>query len=117
MTAPTFVAAGTGATDAAGAWSYTCGAPGAAGRLIIVQMLQDGDTGAAVAVTGATNIEDLAGTDNQWTQGYWDTLTGNQVGNPRVARNKIWLGRSLSPSPPPISGTTRTPPRPHNPPA
>lgn len=68
MAAPTFVAASTGATDAGGAWSYTTAAPGASGRLIIVQVLQDGvSADTAISITSATNCTDLSGTANLFT--------------------------------------------------
>ena len=98
MTAPTFVAASTGATDATGAWVATCHAPGAAGRLIILQVLQDG-SGAAPTFTSATNIEDLTGTDNAWT-----VLGTAVVGTSSEAKHHLWVGRSLSTSAPTFTG-------------
>lgn len=106
---PTWVASSTGATDAGGAWSFTCSAPGAAGRVIIVQIYQDGNTNGAVTVTGATNIENLAGTDNAWTQIPGTNADGSWlVGQTSVGRHFIYIGRSLSTSAPTISGGNST---------
>lgn len=109
MTAPTFDSAGAGATDAGGVWAYTVTGGIAAGRVIIVQILQDGTTNGAVTVTGASNIENLAGTDNQWTQ-----IPGPNgdsswpVGSPAAARQFLYIGRCLSTSSPTISGGNST---------
>jgi hypothetical protein len=107
MAAPSFVSAATGATDAGGAWSYTCQTPGAAGRLIIVQLLQDGSTN-AIAVTGASNIENLAGTDNAWTQVPGLDTGGSFSLGSTLALQFLYIGRSLSTSAPTISGTNST---------
>jgi hypothetical protein len=102
MAAPSYVDAGTGATDAGGAWSYTCQASTAAGRVFIVHILQDGTTFSAVAVTGATNIEALDGTDNTWTAiADWSSVGG-------LGLHRVYIGRSLSTSAPTISGTNST---------
>ena len=37
-----YITASAGDVDLGGAWSYTCSAPGAAGRLLILQVFQDG---------------------------------------------------------------------------
>lgn len=104
MAAPTFVAASTGATDATGAWSHTGATPGAAGRIMIFQLLNDGNTTLPDPVfTSATNIEDLAGTDNTWTE---MVPGGVQVGSPGAAIGYAFIGRSLSSSAPTISGTS-----------
>jgi hypothetical protein len=102
MAAPTLSGTGTGATDAGGAWSYTTSAGAAAGRLFIVGILQDGISPGVVAVTGATNIENLAGTDNQWT-----TLFLDQAGS-GGAQLTAYIGRALSGTAPTISGTNST---------
>lgn len=111
MAAPIFVDAGTGATDAGGAWAYTCQASGAAGRVFVVQILQDGTSTGVVAVTGASNIENLAGTDNAWTQIIGNDSSGADgsflVGGP-AARHFLFIGRALSTSAPTISGTNST---------
>lgn len=101
MAAPTFVNAGTGATDAGGAWTYTCQASAAAGNVFIVQILQDGTGGTQVAATGGTNIEALDGTDNTWTL----IVQGVAVGSSSEGGQYIFIGRALSTSAPTISGT------------
>jgi hypothetical protein len=69
LAAPSFIAASTGTTDTGGAWSHTTAAPGAAGRLIIVHVLQDGNAagGVAVSISSATNVTNLAGAANSFT--------------------------------------------------
>lgn len=103
MTAPTFVAASTGTTDATGAWSHTCMAPAAAGHLILVQVFQDG-AGGSHTVTGATNINALDGTANAWTEMNGTVLAGFSVGSPLTAFFVVYAGRSTSTSAPTISG-------------
>lgn len=103
MAAPTFVTASTGATDAGGAFTATGAAPGAAGRIIILHVFQDGTTDGAVTFTSATNIENLAGTDNQWT-----SIGEFQVGNAESGRHYLWIGRSLSTSAPTFTGGNST---------
>jgi hypothetical protein len=98
MAAPTYIAASTGATSASGNWTATCHAPGAAGRVLILQVLQDG-TATSPAFTSATNIEDLAGTDNQWT-----SIGEFNVGSGPNASQHLWIGRSLSTSAPTFTG-------------
>ena len=106
MAAPTFVAASTGATDAGGAWTATCHAPGAAGRIIILQVLQDdvniGDaTPGSVTVTSITNAENLAGTDNVLTFiGEFQTGLASGINGYQL----LWIGRSLSTSAPVVTG-------------
>ena len=98
-----FINASTGSTDATGGWSATCHAPGAAGRLIILQVLQDGATDGAVTQTSATNIEDLAGTDNAMAY-----IGAFDVGSPQAAIQHLWIGRSLSTSAPTFTGGNST---------
>lgn len=94
---------GVGATDAGGAWSYTCAAPAAAGRVIIFQVVQDGSSTGVVAVTGSTNINNLAGSAG------WTTVASEQaVGSPTSALQSIFIGRSTSTTAPTISGTNST---------
>ena len=91
-----FVTASAGATDAGGTWSYTTTAPGAAGNLIIVQVLQDGTSANnAITITSATNVEDLAGTDSVFTA---LAATGSDVGSAAAGYQYIFLGRSLNTS-------------------
>lgn len=103
-TVPLFVDAAAGAIDIAGAWSYTCQAPGASGRLIIVQLLQDGTTAGAVTVTGATNITSITGTANAWTA----LKTEQAVGSASAALQSVYAGRSTGTSAPTISGGNST---------
>jgi hypothetical protein len=92
MAAPTFVTASTGATDATGAWTATSSAPGAAGRILILHVLQDG-TAASPTVTSITNAEDLSGTDNVLTY-----IGEFNVGSAVAGSQHLWIGRSLSTS-------------------
>ena len=104
MAAPSYVNAGTGATDAGGAWSYTCQASEAAGRVFIVQILQDGGTSGALTSIVGTNIEALNGTDNTWTA----IAVNRPVGNVSQAYQHLYIGRALSTSAPTISGANST---------
>lgn len=109
MAAPTFVDAGTGATDAGGAWTYTCQASGAAGRVFIVQILQDGTTSGAFTQDSASNIVNLAGITNLWT-----SIPGPNsdiswpVGVAEAARQFLFIGRATSTSAPTLSGGNST---------
>ncbi len=98
-----YITASTGATDAGGAFTATGSAPGAAGRIIILQIVQDGTTDGAVTFTSATNIENLAGTDNAWT-----AIGEFSVGASDEARQYLWIGRSLSTSAPTFTGGNST---------
>ena len=106
MAAPTWVAASAGAVDTAGAWTFTCAAPGAAGRLILVHIFQDGTgTGVTGDMVG-TNITAIDGTANTWTRlkssapaVFGVGATGSQVG-----WHNVWAGRSTGTSAPTISG-------------
>lgn len=104
MAAPSFVAASTGSTDAGGAWTATCHAPGAAGRLIILQVFQDGNTGNAVSFTSATNINNLAGTPNQWTGIDADAVASFGF----TGQIFVWFGRSTGTSAPTFTGGNTT---------
>ena len=98
-----------GATDAGGAWSYTTASPAAAGRVIIAQILQDGNTDGALTSIVGTNIENLAGTDNVWTQITGANADGSHpVGDPAAARQFLYIGRSLSTTAATISGGNST---------
>lgn len=99
MAYPAYVTASTGASDVAGAWTATGAAPGAAGRIIILHVFQDGTTDGSVTFTSATNIENLAGTDNAWT-----SIGEFQAGNAESGRHYLWIGRSLSTSAPTFTG-------------
>ncbi len=99
MAAPTYVTASTGASDTTGAWTATGAAPGAAGRIMILHVVQDGTTDGSVTFTSATNIENLAGTDNAWT-----AIGEYSMGGADEARHYLWIGRSLSTSTPTFTG-------------
>lgn len=99
MAAPTYVTASAGTIDISGAWTATGPAPGAAGRIVILQVVQDGTSDGSVTFTSATNIENLAGTDNQWT-----AIGEFSVGSTDQARQYLWIGRSLSTSAPTFTG-------------
>jgi hypothetical protein len=99
MALPTYVTVSTGATDATGAWTCT-GSATVAGRVIILQVLQDG-TGTSPAFTSATNIEDLAGTDNAWTY-IGEFPVG--AGGAETGSQHLWIGRALGTSAPTFTG-------------
>lgn len=108
MAIPSQRQSSTGATDAGGAWSYTCAAP-LTGNVLVVSFLQDGTTNGAITSVVGTNIENLAGTDNAWTQVTGPNGDGSwPVGNPAAARQFIYIGRALSTSQPTISGANST---------
>lgn len=71
----------------------------AAGRLFIVQVLQDGTADGTVSITSITNAEDLAGTDNVLTY-----IGAFDVGASQEAIQHLWIGRCLSSSAPVITG-------------
>ncbi|HBB36507.1 MAG TPA: hypothetical protein DEB07_03495 [Candidatus Moranbacteria bacterium] len=98
-----YVNASTPETDAGGAFTVTGMAPAAAGNIIILQVIQDGTTDGAVTFASATNIENLAGTDNQWT-----AITEQTAGASDEARQYLWIGRSLSTSAPTFTGGNST---------
>lgn len=98
MAAPTYVTASTGTTDATGPWAHTSAAPGAAGRVLLVQALQDG-TAADISITSVTNAENLAGTDNVLT-----SIGEFAIGSAVAASQHLWIGRSLSTSAMVITG-------------
>lgn len=100
MAAPSYITASTGSTDASGAWTHTSAAPGAAGRVLIVQVLQDGTNAGIPNITSVTNAENLAGTANVLTKiGQFD------VGSAVAAFQHLWIGRSLSTSAMVITGS------------
>lgn len=108
MAIPSFIDAGTGATDAGGAWSYTCQVPQAEGRVFIVQILQDGNTNGALTFGGASNSDDLAGTPG-WTQIQGPNADGSfPLGSPAAARQFLFIGRASNTFAPAISGGNST---------
>ena len=95
-----YVTASTGTTDAGGAWTHTSAAPGAAGRIYIVQVVQDGTSASNAAIDSVTNAENLAGTDNTLTYiGEFD------IGSAVAASQHLWIGRSLNTSAMVITGS------------
>ena len=101
--AVTYVTASTPNTDAGGAFTVTGAAPGAAGRIIILQIFQDGTTNGAVTQTSATNITALAGTANTWT-----AIGEYTVGASDEGRQYLWVGRSTGTSAPTFTGGNST---------
>lgn len=103
MAAPSYVNASTGGTDAGGAWTHTSAAPGAAGRLLILHVFQDGTSSAtAIGISSATNCENLAGTDNVVDK-IGDYPTGS-VATP-TGYHHLFVCRSLSTSAVVFTGT------------
>lgn len=106
MAAPTYSTATAGQTDAGGVWTCSGTTFGAlaVGDVIILQILQDGSTLSAVALTGSANINDLAGAAG------WTLISASRnVGNPIVAYQYIYIGRATSAaSGPEASGTNST---------
>lgn len=108
MSAPVLVRTSTGATDAGGVWAAS-GAAGTAGDVVIVQILQDGTSNGVVSFTGASHIENLAGTDNAWTQIMGPNADGSfPVGSPAQARQFLFIGRLIDTTAPTISGGNST---------
>lgn len=106
--APVYRDVQTGATDAGGAWSYTC-QTGAAGDVFIVQILQDGATTGALTSVVGSNIENLAGTDNVWTIVPEPGPSNDWIiGASNEARCRIYIGRATGTSAPTISGANST---------
>src|SRR3990172_6421901 len=101
--AVTYVNASTPNTDAGGAFTVTGMAPGAAGRIIILQIFQDGTTNGAVTQTSATNITALGGTANTWT-----AIGEYTVGASDEGRQYLWVGRSTGTSAPTFTGGNST---------
>ena len=94
-----FVTASAGAVDTTGAWTATGSAPTAVGNIIILHAVQDGTTDGSLTFTSATNIENLAGTDNAWT-----AIGEFSVGASDEARQYLWIGRAINGSAPTFTG-------------
>lgn len=109
MAAPTVIASdvGFGESDVGGAWAYGSSAnPSIIPSVCILQILQDGSTSGAVALTGTTpsgTIADLAGTLDVWT-----FIGAFNVGSPTVAIQHLWIGRTQNNSHPIPAGTNST---------
>lgn len=107
MAVPEFLGAMTGATDAGGAWSFT---PSTSwGEFTIIQIVQDGTTNGAVAVTSVLDIEDLAGNDDAITQIPGPNADGSwPIGSPESARQFLWCGRQIAGTSDVIAGSNST---------
>lgn len=108
MAAPTFAAAGNGATfTLTNSPADTCSLSTAdladlgAGDVVVLQVLVDGTSTTLTITTAANGVyEALDGTDNTLTE-----ITGSpfNVGSPTAARMYLWIGRVVS-----LSGGTLT---------
>lgn len=97
MAAPTYVNASTGSLDISGSWTHTGMAPGASGRIIILQVIQDAYN-ANITLTSVTNMNTLAGGASNMTS------IGQFNLGASVAKQHLWIGRSTSTSAPVASG-------------
>lgn len=97
MAAPTWVQAGTGATDAGGAWSFIFDAILTVGNTIIIPVVQDGTTNGALTSFTFGGIANLAGTNNDATMITGPNADGSwPIGSPEAARQFLWIGRATS---------------------
>jgi hypothetical protein len=101
MAAPSFVQAGTGATDAGGTFSIS-GAVGTENNFLICHVLQDGATSGAVGATFGGGSKNLAGTTSAMTY-----VGEFAVGSATAAYQHIWVGRCTGGAPQ-IFGTNST---------
>src|SRR5262245_15794389 len=109
MAAPSFNSASTGFTDAGGVWSFTPSIDFTPGRFFIFQLIQDGTTNGAVAVTAVQELEALDGTDDSMTQIVGPNADGSwPIGSPASARQFIYVGRGIAGTGDNISGTNST---------
>lgn len=90
-------------TDAGGAWTFTDTVGGVSGELVILTIIQDGTTSSTVTLDSATNIENLAGTDNAWT-----SIGTFNIGSPTSALHHLWIGRTINTSAPTATGSNGT---------
>jgi hypothetical protein len=90
MAAPSLRTTGLGVTDAGGAWTYA--STGALnGDFVVFQVLQDGATSGAIALTSAgTDARDLSGTANTATY-----VGAFAVGGSNEAIQHIWVLRAV----------------------
>ena len=101
MAIPSFVAESTGFTDAGGAWSGISYAPTAVGNIIVLQILQDGTTSAAVTLTGVSSgLQALDGTSSALT--YIGEFAGGGC------RQYLWIGRAAATTNQNVSGGNST---------
>lgn len=93
---PTVTRIGVGATDAGGAWSYDVGGntnDADNGTLLILQIVQDGASAAAVAVTSVgAGISNLAGTTSAITT----LCTDQPIGSATAAFQHLYIGRMMN---------------------
>lgn len=101
MSAPFFVQASTGATDATGAFTFTGTAVGTVGDIVILHIVVDGTGAISWGTLSATNINALDGTANTWT------LIGTfNIGSATNAQHRLYIGRRTSASSAPTFTTT-----------
>lgn len=93
MAAPSFNTVTVGATDAGGAWSFSLSG---LTNTIIVQLLQDGTTNGAVALTTVGDAwENLAGTASALTSIPGGNADGSfPIGSAATGRQFLWIGRA-----------------------
>jgi len=111
MAAPSFLEAGTGQTDAGGAWALTTGLSVADGNVIIFQLLQDGTTNGAVVMDGVNPaLANLAGTTSALTLIPGPNADSSwPIGSAATGRQFLWIGRAAGGSTNAgISGTNST---------
>lgn len=96
MAAPSVFGVAAGATDAGGAWSYSLGSTQATTRFLLVQIVQDGTTNGAVTAVVGTDVVDLAGASNVYTQIPGPNGDGSwPIGSPASARQFLYVGRGI----------------------
>lgn len=97
MAAPRFVKASTGAPDAGGAWTYVIPqAADPANNVIIIQILQDGSTNGAVAITDVGNLVNLVGSSGLTKIPGSNADGSHPVGASGEARQFLYICRNPS---------------------
>lgn len=95
MTAPTWLLASTGSTDAGGAWTHLASGAGgmASGLITILHIVQDGSGAGQVTLDSmtASRRESLSGTANSLT-----SIGAFTVGGSSQAIQHLWIGRATS---------------------
>ncbi len=92
MAAPRYVQSSTGATDATGTFTFTGVATGTIGDLVIMHIVVDGTGAISWGTISGTNIANLAGTANVWTQ----VGGAFPLGSPTLGQQVIYMGRRTS---------------------
>lgn len=103
MAAPSFIEAyDAGRTDAGGAWfaKSSFHPAGDAGKFVVLQILQDGTTGGAVALTGSTGFNAVDGTADSLT--FLGAFSGGGL------IQHLWLGRLYQTASAIVEGTNST---------